>query len=348
MQKYQNLLWRIESECEKWNPEKRFDFDLGEIIEKNAFYQNAKSKYLDGFWIEKNLGNNSFVFEKGKKLFVPALQFLESQVVRYELRVVSDKNKIVFRDFDESGNLIKSIGLEKFILTQGKKTGLPIYVVDNHNWAFYCWMEFLKIINLEFKIKNGYKNIRQEIHRETLRFKSKTLNQYLKSFLRGLGGVLANKVQDFGQVRIREVSPYFLVHIDAHKDEGCYFLNKNFEQLNLSEIKEITKKLKVSNYISAAIQTGLIQPKFLSITESQDFLNFEKKFKLLKTESQNIILNVDIDFFDPELSLISLEDKVRLIDYFASKADLITFATSPGFIDQELRIEIVKVFLKYL
>lgn len=293
MQKYQNLLWQIEIECEKWALKKREILDLEKNVLQSRIYENSESKYLTGFWIEEEVGNNSFMFKKGAKLFVPPLKYSVEKNSNSFLKLGKE---IVFRDKDEKGDLIESVGLENFILTQGKKTGLPIYVVDNHNWVFYCWAEFLKFVENNDSCPE----------------------------------------------------PFLMVHIDAHKDEGEVFLNKKFEQSDLALSKEQTVELKVSNYINAAVQTGLIQEQFLSFTESSDLINYEAKFELLKRDSQNIILNVDIDIFDPEVSLISLEEKVRLIGYFITKADLITFATSPGFIDQNLAIEIVKIFLKYI
>lgn len=58
-----------------------------------------------------------------------------------------------------------------------------------------------------------------------------------------------------------------------------------------------------------------------------------------------MILNLDLDFFSPELDYIDFEDKKHFIRYFASQSDLITVATSPFFIDQERAIEMFrKVF----
>ena len=227
-------------------------------------------------------------------------------------------DKIVFRDKDENGNLIESVGLENYILTQGEKTGLPIYIVDNHNWVFYCWAEYLR---LKVPLEKG-----------------------------DLGGLKhqGNQKPPSPLVKGVQMDLPLLIHIDAHKDESEAILSKKFIQNNLPSVKDQTAKLKVSNYISAAIQAGLIQPDFLSFTQSKDWLNYQNKFELLKKDSQNIILNVDLDIFDPEVSLISLEEKVELIGCFAEKVDLITFATSPGFIDQGLAIEIMSIFLKYL
>lgn len=305
MQKYQNLLWQIESECEKWNLEKRFDFDLEKLVLQSDLYdEKLESKNLTGFWIEENCGNNAFVFEKGNKLYVPPLKFSGENSIHSVGTILElslrNGDKIVFRDFDENGNLIESTGLENFILTQGKKTGLPIYFVDNHNWVFYCWAEWKLMTNYKLRITNCQNELP------------------------------------------------FLIHIDAHKDEGKSVLNKNFVQSDLLSIKQQTTKLKVSNYIFAGIQAGLIQSNFISITESKDVFNYKKKFNLLKKPSQKIILNLDLDFFDSQVSLISLQEKIELIGYFAEKVDLITFATSPGFVNQDLAIAVAEVFLKYL
>lgn len=294
MKSNQKLLWKIETECEKWQLKNKKNFDLKQkIIQSNLYHKDLKSKYLSGFWFEDNLGNNSFVFKKGRKIFIPPLKFSED----VNLNQLKKGEKIVFRDQDENKNIIEEKGLKTFLLTQGKQTGLPIYIVDNHNWVFYAWSEIKQVpLNWETGC----------------------------------------------------VQSSLLVHIDAHKDEGNATLKSSFSLNNLTSVVEQTKSLKVSNYIYAAVQAGLIQKKIISLTSSKDFESYAKQLELLKQASQNIILNVDIDIFAPEVSTISLEEKVKAIGYFAKQADLITFATSPGFIDQEFAIEIVKILIKKL
>jgi hypothetical protein len=52
-------------------------------------------------------------------------------------------------------------------------------------------------------------------------------------------------------------------------------------------------------------------------------------------------LNLDLDFFAPELDYIPFEDKKWIILHFAHQAQLITIATSPFFIDQKRAIEML-------
>ncbi len=50
--------------------------------------------------------------------------------------------------------------------------------------------------------------------------------------------------------------------------------------------------------------------------------------------SENTVLNLDLDIFAPELDFIPEEKKIRLIRNLLQKADYVTIATSPYFIDQ--------------
>jgi hypothetical protein len=59
--------------------------------------------------------------------------------------------------------------------------------------------------------------------------------------------------------------------------------------------------------------------------------------------SQNsIILNLDLDFFQPKLDYIDYNLKKEVIQKLIKKASLITIATSPFFIDQDLALKIMK------
>jgi hypothetical protein len=52
----------------------------------------------------------------------------------------------------------------------------------------------------------------------------------------------------------------------------------------------------------------------------------------------NSILNLDLDFFAPEMDFIDEEKKISLIRYLIPQVKCITIATSPFFIDQDLAI----------
>jgi hypothetical protein len=51
-------------------------------------------------------------------------------------------------------------------------------------------------------------------------------------------------------------------------------------------------------------------------------------------------LNLDLDFFEPELDFIDYELKKKVIVDIASKSSFITVSTSPFFINQELALKV--------
>jgi hypothetical protein len=55
--------------------------------------------------------------------------------------------------------------------------------------------------------------------------------------------------------------------------------------------------------------------------------------------SHDLILNLDLDIFAPELDDIDFELKQSVILGYAARASYITVATSPFFIDQERAIQ---------
>ena len=132
-----------------------------------------------------------------------------------------------------------------------------------------------------------------------------------------------------------------LVHIDEHADTrdpeeylikpDSYDMQKVFEYTNFS-------KINVWNYIVPAQKEWLIKNtiQIRNDTNLDDYLDL--KFDL----SWDIILNVDLDFFQPDLDFIDYEKKKKVVLDAAKKAKVITVATSPFFIDQDLAIKVFK------
>jgi hypothetical protein len=56
-------------------------------------------------------------------------------------------------------------------------------------------------------------------------------------------------------------------------------------------------------------------------------------------ERRGIILNLDLDFFQPDLDFINFELKKKVILDIAKKSSIITVSTSPFFINQELAVK---------
>ena len=133
---------------------------------------------------------------------------------------------------------------------------------------------------------------------------------------------------------------YTLIHIDEHSDmrDPQIYLEKR----DLSDIKKIFEytnyKYNVGNYIIPAVHDWLVNKDIIQIRDSY---NLEKYFTL-DLNGKDIILNLDLDFFQPELDFIDYNLKKKAVLDAAEKASIITVASSPFFIDQDLAIKVFK------
>ena len=59
-----------------------------------------------------------------------------------------------------------------------------------------------------------------------------------------------------------------------------------------------------------------------------------------------LILDIDLDFFAPELDYIGNEKKISFIQRLLPEAAVVTVATSPFFIDQMRAVSILKRIVK--
>lgn len=128
-----------------------------------------------------------------------------------------------------------------------------------------------------------------------------------------------------------------LFHIDEHADmrEPKSFLDKN---ANLEKVFNYTNfTLNVGNYIVPALKTWIISDVIQIRNESNlvDYFSYD-----FENEKRDIILNLDLDFFEPELDYIDYELKKKVVLDIAKKAKIITVATSPFFINQELALKV--------
>lgn len=133
-----------------------------------------------------------------------------------------------------------------------------------------------------------------------------------------------------------------LIHIDEHSDMRDPWIY--IEKINdLQEVFNYTNFiLNVGNYIIPAQKSGLIKDIYqIRSEENIDNFSFEKIDK-----SVSNILNLDVDFFAPELDYMNYNNKINFVKKSIEKSDFITIATSPFFIDQELAIKIIKEILE--
>jgi hypothetical protein len=129
-----------------------------------------------------------------------------------------------------------------------------------------------------------------------------------------------------------------LVHVDQHKDmRGAA---EPYCGAALKDVFDYTNQvLNVGNYIQPAIECGLIGEVQL-VTSEVELQNHEFLSK------KNKILNLDLDFFAPEMDYIDFDLAKIFVQEQARSANFITIATSPFFIEQEKALEVLKVLTK--
>ncbi len=232
--------------------------------------QSAVNHYSKTQFLTEPLSNNAFDYEERKKTN-PHPQIYIPSLIDGAPQDVQTGNHIVFEAADDSGKIKSHLGLQNFIKI--RRTEGNVYIIDNHNHAFYFW------------------------HLEALQ------------------------------------RPTTLIHIDQHRDSR---IPANFltaaEAKNLDKVFEYTNTiLNVGNFIPPAVKTGLIE-NVIMITGDAELKDF-------KTIPKHFILDIDLDFFAPELDFIDNTSKLQLIQKLLPKATVTTIATSPFFIDQKLALQ---------
>lgn len=125
-----------------------------------------------------------------------------------------------------------------------------------------------------------------------------------------------------------------LIHVDQHKDMRTP--ERLYEGKTLEDVFDYTNfHLNVGNYIVPAQKAGLVgETQFVTSEEALKDLSFAK--------TGNKILNIDLDFFAPELDYIDFDLARRFITAHLPSTSLITVASSPFFIEQDRAIEVLK------
>lgn len=131
-----------------------------------------------------------------------------------------------------------------------------------------------------------------------------------------------------------------LIHIDEHSDmrdpwvyleeKDSYDLDKVFNYTNF--------ELNVWNYIIPALKTWIIK----DIIQIRNTINLQDYLIKKDYLPENIILNLDLDFFSPWLDFIDFNLKKQVILDAFNRSNIITVSTSPFFINQNLAIETFK------
>ena len=260
--------------------------------------------YKKWFYITEKVGNNAFSFKKrkNKKLWVPKLIKIDS--------------------FDE-------IKLQNPPLTPpfgGERTEDKVAFEDcDFDWKLSTnyWLKNFYELSEKFPLKRGLGGSKIYLfdnHNHALYF-------WYKAKKEGL-------IQEKWNI---------LYHIDEHADSRDPGIK--LEKTDLKSIFEYTNfsKINVGNYIVPAEKQWLIW-KTIQIRNTKNLEDYLKNplTPFSGGKRRNIILNLDLDFFQPGLNFIDYELKKKVILDIAKKASIITVSTSPFFIDQELAIKVFK------
>lgn len=128
-----------------------------------------------------------------------------------------------------------------------------------------------------------------------------------------------------------------LVHVDMHSDLWKNGFDLDLDKAGESEYVEdfVNSKTEVGNYIDPAIRCGLVG----EIVKIEGEGELESALARLENGEIDLavptVLNLDLDFFAPDLDYVPFELKKRAVLAFAKKSRVVTVATSPGFIDGE-------------
>ena len=127
-----------------------------------------------------------------------------------------------------------------------------------------------------------------------------------------------------------------VIHIDQHSDLGSPPTSIEKENINdLEYIREYTNYIcNVWNFIPPALESWIIQ--------TCEQIRSESKLLEYKNPHHEYILDIDLDFRAPEMSINKFEKTIEKTKELITNASLVTVASSPYFIDQSLALTILK------
>lgn len=125
-----------------------------------------------------------------------------------------------------------------------------------------------------------------------------------------------------------------LIHVDQHRDTRVP--ERPYEGRTLEDAFAYTNfHLNVGNYVVPAQQCGVVGG--MQLVTSGEALG-----DLSLAAQRNKILNIDLDFFAPEMSYVDFGLAARFIAAHLATASLVTIATSPFFMEQAEAIRVLQ------
>ncbi len=212
---------------------------------------------------------------------------------------------------------------------------------EEKNWKIieYKWLKNFIVISSEWNESRNPLNINKQ---EISPLQSKWQNIYIFD---NHNHALYFRYKEYFQWNIPKWIE--LIHIDQHTD-----MNKLPPLLKggRGDLKTLDSVFKIVNYhcnvwnfIQPAIQDWLIS-KVHQINTEYSLLNIRLK-RGIKGVQKNYILDIDLDFRSPEMSIHEYKKTIQITKKLIQNSRVVTIATSPYFLDQNLAIKILKDLL---
>ena len=212
-------------------------------------------------------------------------------------------------------------GLEQHIRTEVPETGAPCYVIDNHNYAFFAWVEALR----EDAIQPGSTLIHIDTHVDE-----------------SWAGVDAPPLSDLAAVAryTEQLKIYNFIGPALKAGILSYIIWIKPRANAKSETQRHSSSSSIPLY-----EMGLENLRLHALINALD--------------RTKLIIDIDLDYFQPfienpaftahsrQVTNIEsrMEEDITLLKEMVKKAGVVTMATSPNFIDQEKAIELTKKIL---
>ena len=221
----------------------------------------------------------------------------------------------------------------------------PIYILDNHNHALFYRVTYISQHQKEYETQHmTHNNFITLLHLDQHSDLVENTNQD------ELKHIYTTYIQDISSLKnVSAPSQTWSAH--SNIDNPTVVKMQQRHDTYIQDIYTYThEKCHMWNFIKP----------FLHIYPETDFTRIKSEYQLLHSlpdtshspnspespDSSNItIIDIDLDFWAPEMSIDNYEQTIihtrRLID----QADLVTIATSPYYIDQQLAPQVLRDLL---
>ena len=141
---------------------------------------------------------------------------------------------------------------------------------------------------------------------------------------------------------IVQIEPNIVV-VDNH-DRVLEFRPKNLPVIHIDQHTDMRPVwpdgVNVGNFLKHALDTNLIT-WLTQINTEYSLL----KFNINNLKSKTFILDIDLDFRHPEMSIEQFEKTIQITKLLIKKAKIVTIATSPYFLNQNLALKLLRLLI---